>query len=203
MLDSLINLIGESWWTYPFLFAFAMLDSVLPLIPSETAVIAAGVAASTGDLRLVVVIAVAAAGAVVGDNIGYEIGKRARPWVERRFSGPKAAARLLWARNLLARRGVGLIVVARFIPGGRTVVTITCGMTSMRRGKFVAATIIAGLIWGSYAALLGYFGGKAFEDNHTGAFLLAFGVALAISGTTELVRWLLKRRATPARAGAS
>jgi membrane protein DedA with SNARE-associated domain len=203
MLDSLINLIGDSWWTFPFLFAFALLDSVLPLIPSETAVIAAGVAASAGDLNLAVVIVAAAAGAVVGDNIGYEIGKRARPWVERRFSGPKAAGRLLWARNLLARRGVGLIIVARFIPGGRTVVTITCGMTSMRRSKFVAATVVAGFIWATYAALLGYFGGKAFEDNHTGAFLLAFGVALGISGTTELVRWLLKRRTQPARTGAS
>ena len=203
MLDSLINLVGDSWWTFPFLFAFALLDSVIPIIPSETAVIAAGVAASAGDLNLLAVIVFAAAGAVVGDNIGYEIGKRARPWVERRFSGPKAAARLLWARNLLARRGVGLIIVARFIPGGRTVVTITCGMTSMRRGKFVAANFVAGFIWATYAALLGYFGGKAFEDNHTGAFLLAFGVALAISGTTELVRWLLKRRSQPARTGAS
>jgi membrane protein DedA with SNARE-associated domain len=203
MLDSLISLIGNSWWTFPFLFVLAMLDSVVPLIPSETAVIAAGVAAASGDLNLAVVIAFAAAGAVVGDNIGYEIGKRARPWVLGRFSGPKAAARLVWARNLLARRGVGLIIVARFIPGGRTVVTITCGMTSMRRRKFVAATIVAGIIWGSYAALLGYFGGKAFEDNHTGAFLLAFGVALAISGITELVRWGLKRRAAPVRTEAS
>jgi membrane protein DedA with SNARE-associated domain len=194
MLDSLINLISDSWWTFPFLFTFALLDSIIPIIPSETAVIAAGVAASAGDINLLLVIAVAAAGAVVGDNIGYEIGKRARPWVERRFSGKKATERLTWARNLLARRGVGLIIVARFIPGGRTVVTVTCGMTGMRRSKFVVATIIAGIIWASYASLLGYFGGKAFEDNHTGAFLLAFGVALSISGLTELVRWLLRRR---------
>ena len=175
MLDSLIDLISDAWWTYPFLFLFALLDSIIPIIPSETAVIAAGVAGrqrrpqhrSSSSL-------VAAAGAVCGDNIAYEIGKRARPWIERRFYGPKATQRLEWARDLLARRGVGLIIVARFVPGGRTAVTVTAGMTSMNRAKFVVATIVAGLIWATYAALLGYFGGKTFEDNHTLAFVVAF-----------------------------
>ena len=84
--------------------------------------------------------------------------------------------------------------MARFIPGGRTVVTLTAGMTSMRRSKFVLATIVAGLLWATYAACLGYFGGRAFEDNHTMAFVVAFAAALAVSGLTELVRWLLHRR---------
>jgi len=194
MLDSLIDLISDAWWTYPFIFLFALLDSIIPLVPSETAVIAAGVVAASGGLNLAVVIAVAAAGAFCGDNIAYEIGKRARPWLERRFSGPKAAARFEWAERLLARRGVGLIIVARFIPGGRTAVTLTAGMTHMSRGKFVLATVIAGVLWASYAALLGYFGGKTFEDNHTLAFVVAFGAALSVTALTELIRWRLRRR---------
>ena len=194
MLDSLIDLISDAWWTYPFLFLFALLDSIIPIVPSETAVIAAGVVAGSGGLNIAVVIAVAATGAVCGDNIAYEIGKRARPWIERRFSGPKAARRLEWARDLLARRGVGLIIVARFIPGGRTAVTLTAGMTAMNRFKFVAATIVAGVLWATYAALLGYFGGRTFEDNHTLAFVVAFAAALSITALTELVRWLLRRR---------
>ncbi len=196
MLDSLIDLISDAWWTYPFIYLFALLDSIIPIIPSETAVIAAGVVAGSGGLNIFVVIAVAAAGAVCGDNIAYEIGHRAKPWIERRFSGPKATRRLAWARDLLARRGVGLIIVARFIPGGRTAVTLTAGMTSMNRAKFVAATIVAGVLWATYAALLGYFGGRAFEDNHTLAFVVAFAAALSITGLIELVRWLLRRRKT-------
>ena len=200
MLDSLIDLISDAWWTYPFLFLFALLDSIIPIVPSETAVIAAGVVAGSGGLNIAVVIAVAATGAVCGDNIAYEIGKRARPWIERRFSSAKAARRLEWARELLARRGVGLIIVARFIPGGRTAVTLTAGMTAMNRFKFVAATIVAGVLWATYAALLGYFGGRTFEDNHTLAFVVAFTAALSITALTELVRWLLRRRKE--RAGA-
>ena len=194
MFDSLIDLISDAWWTYPFIFLFALLDSIIPIVPSETAVIAAGVGAASGGLNLPIVIAVAAAGAFCGDNIAYEIGKRARPWLERRFSGPKAAARFEWAERLLARRGVGLIIVARFIPGGRTAVTLTAGMTHMSRGKFVLATVIAGVLWASYAALLGYFGGKTFEDNHTLAFVVAFGAALSVTALTELIRWRLRRR---------
>ena len=194
MLDSLVDLISDAWWTYPFLFLFALLDSVIPLVPSETAVITAGVGAATGDLLLPLIIVVAAVGAVCGDNIAYEIGKRARPWLDRHFSGPKAAERLAWARRQLHTRGVGLVVIARFIPGGRTAVTLTAGTMEMPRGRFVAATVAAGLIWATYAALLGFYGGTRFEDSPTKALLLAFALATAVLVLTEGVRWLIRRR---------
>jgi membrane-associated protein len=194
MLDFLVDFVSDTWWTYPFLYLFALLDSIIPLVPSETAVITAGVAAATGDLNLGVVIAVSAAGAVTGDNIAYEIGKRARPWVERRFNGPKAVERLAWARRQLRVRGTGLIIVARFIPGGRTAVTVTAGMTGMPHGRFFLATVIAGVIWATYAASLGYFGGKQFEDDPTRALLFAFALSLSVLLLTELIRWALRRR---------
>jgi membrane-associated protein len=196
MLDSLVDLISDAWWTYPFLFVFALLDSVIPIIPSETAVITAGVASADGGLNLLAVIGVAAAGAIIGDNIGYELGKRARPWIERRFTGPKATERRVWARRQLDERGVGLIVVARFIPGGRTAVTVTAGTIGMPRGRFFAATVVGGIVWGTYAALLGYFGGTRFEGSPTKALLLAFAIALAVFLLIEGIRWLLRRRAT-------
>jgi membrane protein DedA with SNARE-associated domain len=195
VLDSLVDLISDAWWTYPFLFLFALLDAVIPIIPSETAVITASVAAATtGNLDIWLIVFVAAVGAVVGDNIGYEVGKRAKPWVDRRFSGPKAHERLGWARRQLAERGVGLVIVARFIPGGRTAVTVTAGMTAMNHAKFFFATVISGVLWASYAAALGYYGGTRFEDSPTKALLLASGIALVVLGLTEGIRWLLKRR---------
>jgi membrane-associated protein len=194
MLDFLVDFISDEWWTYPFLALFALLDSIVPIVPSETAVITAGVAAASDRLNLLGIIAVAAAGAVVGDNIAYLIGRRAKPWVERRFSGPKATERLAWARRQLHARGTGLIVVARFIPGGRTAVTVTSGMTAMPHGKFFLATVVAGLIWGTYAALLGFYGGKQFEDEPTKALLLAFGIAVTVLALTEVARYLIRRR---------
>jgi membrane-associated protein len=201
MLDSLVDLISDAWWTYPFLALFALLDSVIPIIPSETAVITAGVAAAAGSLNLPLIIIVAAIGAVFGDNIAYAIGKYARPWIERRFSGPKATARLAWARRQLHERGVGLVVIARFIPGGRTAVTVTAGTIQMPHGRFILATVIAGVIWATYAALLGFYGGTQFEDSPTKALLLAFALAAAVTLLTEGIRWAIRRRAKtpPAR----
>lgn len=64
--------------------------------------------------------------------------------------------------------------------------------------KWVAA---AGTIWASYAAGLGYVAGDRFEDDHTTAFLVAFGAALSITGLIELVRWLRDKSKTDRDAG--
>jgi membrane protein DedA with SNARE-associated domain len=60
--------------------------------------------------------------------------------------------------------------------------------------RFIVADVIAGLLWGTYAALLGYIGGSQFEEAPWKGLLIAFAVALAVSGLVELVRWLRSRR---------
>ena len=60
-----------------------------------------------------------------------------------------------------------LLVTARFIPGGRTTLTLASGLTHQPRNWFAGWIAVAAILWATYGALLGYFGGKAFEDNHT------------------------------------
>ena len=165
-----------------FLFVISALDVVFPLVPSETSVILAGVLASTGDLVLFAVILVA-----------YWIGRKAGPWVVARFFSGERRKRIDWAEEHVVERGGYLIIVGRFIPGGRTAITLTCGLLKMRWRRFLAFDVPAGLLWASYAALLGYFGGKAFEENPLKGFGLAFAIALAITGGVELYRWLKRR----------
>lgn len=187
--------LSSSPWFYLVMFVVALLDSVVPVVPSETLVIVGGVSAGLGDLNIVAVIACGAAGAVVGDNLSYSIGRRAGPWVERR-SARKASSsnRLVWAKDQITTRGGLLLVTARFIPGGRTVLTLTSGITAQSRGWFVRWVVGAGIIWATYAALLGYIGGATFEDNHTAAFLFAFAMALSVTVVIEVVRHLRLRR---------
>jgi membrane protein DedA with SNARE-associated domain len=90
-------------------------------------------------------------------------------------------------------RGGLLLITARFIPGGRTALTLSCGVTKQPRRWFIGWAAVAAVIWGNYAALLGFIGGKSFEDNHTLAFVIAFVSAFSITLVIELVRWLLKR----------
>jgi membrane-associated protein len=184
-----------SGWAYAILFALALLDAIIPVVPSETSVITAGVVASQGDLNLMLVILFAAAGAIAGDNIAYFLGWRfGRGINDRFFSSEKAKKRVAWAHRQVEERGGELIVVARFIPGGRTVVTLSAGTLEYPWRKFIVFDSIAGFVWAAYAASLGYFGGKAFENAPWKGLLLAFAIALAVTGSVELVRWYLKRR---------
>jgi membrane-associated protein len=188
--------VSGAWWSYPVVFLVSMLDAFFPLVPSESVVITAGVIAGAGDLSLPLVILCASVGAIVGDNISYGLGS----WlgehrVKRVFGGEKSRRAFDWAEDQLQRRGFYLIIVARFVPGGRTAVTFSSGyMHAMPWRRFIVADVIAGFLWGSYAALLGYVGGVQFEQAPWKGLLLAFAVAVGITGLVELVRWLRNRR---------
>lgn len=190
---------NASGWAYAILFALAFLDALIPIVPSETSVITAGVVASQGDLSLWLVVVFAAAGAIAGDNTAYFVGWRfGRRINDRFFTSEKSKKRIAWAQRQVEERGGELIVIARFIPGGRTAVTLSAGTLGYPWRKFIVFDAIAGFIWGLYAASLGYFGGSAFEDAPWKGLLLAFGIAFAVTGAVELVRWYLRRRQSSA-----
>jgi membrane-associated protein len=186
--------IARSPWFYLIVYVVALLDSVIPVVPSETVVIIGGVVASAHDKWLWGVIIVGALGAVTGDNLAYLIGRKASVWLTKRRNKKRKQSKLDWAARQLEKRGGVLILTARFIPGGRTAVTITSGITHQPWAKFFFFTVVAGAVWATYAALLGYFGGQSFEDNHTAAFILAFAMALSVSLLIEVGRWIWHRR---------
>jgi membrane-associated protein len=84
--------------------------------------------------------------------------------------------------------------VCRFFPGGRTAVTLCCGIVGYPRRRFVVATAVAGLIWASYSFFIGRLGGKAFQDAPWVGFAVAFGITIAVSGLVELIRRIVSRR---------
>jgi membrane-associated protein len=166
------------------------LDAILPVLPSETAVIALGVAtAGSTDPRIAVLVLLAACGAFAGDNLAYLIGRRFGPAAQRRLrAGGRGERRLAWAAHALDRFGFWIIIACRFIPGGRTAVTLSCGVIGYRRRSFVAATAFAAGIWAAYAFFIGRLGGKAFEDRPWAGLLLALGAALVLSALVEVLR---------------
>lgn len=183
--ESLAELVSASPWTYAVILGIAALDALIPLVPSETTAIAAGVLAGAGDLSLAFVILAAAVGAFAGDSSSYGLG--------RAFSN-RIGARLLpdrrraWAERALNTRGGALIVGARFVPGGRTAVTLTAGMLAMPGRRYFRLAGLAAIVWASYAALLGYVGGRAFEENPWQGLVLALAAAAALALLVELGR---------------
>lgn len=189
--------------SYLLAFVLPALDAIFPVVPSETAVIALGVAtAGSTDPRIALLVGCAALGAWAGDNLSYEIGRRAGPWAQRRFfAKPKARARREWAEQALARYGVQVIIVCRFIPGGRTAITLCCGLISYPRLRFVVATALAAVIWALYAFFSGRLGGRAFEDKPLLGLAASFAGTLVITALIEAGRraWAWRHRRTRPR----
>ncbi len=208
MLDGLVEAVEgvmNTPWIYLALLAIAAIDAFFPAVPSETLVITAGVfAAATGAPNAVLVVLVAAAGAFAGDHISYGIGRfggarllaRARP-------GSRAERAFGWARQALLRRGGQILIVARYIPGGRTAVTVTCGTTGYPLRSFSFFDSIAALSWGLYSTMIGYLGGSAFEEDPLRGLLAGFAVAITITLAIEVFRYLQARRLRQAKGAPS
>ncbi|WP_449065555.1 DedA family protein [Planomonospora algeriensis] len=181
-------------WIYLALFALAMLDGFFPIVPAETSLITAGVfAASTGAPDLALVIAVGALGAFAGDHISYVIGRTANG---RLRGGRRTGKAFTWAERALAERGGLVLVVARYIPGGRTACTLTMGAVAYPRRSFALFDALAAVSWAVYSALIGYVGGAAFEHDPIKGLLLGLGIAVTITVVVEAVRYLRHRRAS-------
>lgn len=157
-------------------------DGVFPVLPGETAIVAAAVLAADGSLSLPLVILAGAAGAVIGDSAAYWIGRGGGGPIKRfvtRFAGPE---RLEAAERMVRRQGAALVFVGRFLPGIRIAINLSCGAGGMAYPRFLFFDLLGGIVWASQAALLGYFAGKAFADQLWVAFVVAFAVTLLVGG---------------------
>ncbi|RKN28574.1 DedA family protein [Micromonospora musae] len=205
-MDGVLDLLREtitSPWVYLILVGVTALDAFFPAVPSEAAVItAAVVSAGGGRPNIIAVVAAAAIGALIGDHISYAIGRGggarrlARlPERSRRRAGSE------WARRAVDRRGGVILTTARYIPGGRTAVTLTMGAVRYPRRSFLLFDAIAASTWAVYCGLLGYFGGLAFERDPIKGVIAGVGLAVAITLGIEAIR-VLRHRVAARRAAA-
>jgi membrane-associated protein len=183
---------------YAALFLGVLLERAGVPVPGETAVLVAAFLASPAGgahFHLGGVIAVACAAAVLGDNLGYELGRRlARPRLRRGrgllFLTPQ---RYQQAEGYFSRFGTLTVFAARFVAGLRVVVAPAAGTAGMPWPRFFAANAAGALAWATAVGLLGYFFGRSWEVLHHGlnwgAWIVLGGVLLAVG-----LRYLWRRR---------
>lgn len=170
---------------YPLMFALIMAESSGLPLPGETALISAGVLASQGKLTIEVVIVLAALAAMVGDNIGYGIGRKGGRWLFER-PGWFHAKRLRVLANgeaFFARHGPKAVFFGRFLLGLRVWASWLAGATRMRWRSFLLWNACGGIVWATTVGLVAYFVGHAAGNaiQSFGLFGLA-GVLLALVG---------------------
>jgi membrane protein DedA with SNARE-associated domain len=197
VIDSLAAMVTDSPVTYLVIFALCAIDPLLPILPAEAAVTAAAVLAGQGQLSIVAVMVAAGLGAFVGDNIVYWIGRSAgRPLVDKVLRG--RTDRLEAVEERFRRRGGVLIVIGRFIPGGRTAVAVSAGVLHFSWPRFLAWDAFAAVIWSFQAALPGYIGGVVVADRPWLAMVVGFGLSLSLGVAIALgQRWWEARQGVP------
>jgi membrane protein DedA with SNARE-associated domain len=185
MLASLIDVSNlVQTFGYPLLFLAVAAESGGVPIPGETALIAAAVLASQGKLHIELVIPLAALGAIVGDNIGYLIGRRGGRWLLERPGAFERQRRdaLRYGESFFERHGPKAVFLGRFVLGLRVWASWLAGATRMRWRSFAFWNALGGICWATAIGLLAYFLGHA-ASNVVQAFgiygLIAVALALA------------------------
>jgi len=185
----------------PLLFLAVMIESFGIPVPGETALIAFGVLASQGHYSIASVIAVAAAGAIIGDNLGY--------WLIGRVGGRALFRRWGWlhqysdrvlppAERLMARYGGPTVFFGRFVAILRYTVAWVAGLTGMPWWRFLFWNAAGAIVWATTVGLIAYYGGKAVADAIAryglyAGIVIAFAIVLGWLGL-HVVRRRVERR---------
>lgn len=192
LIDGLTTL--PSWTVYLVVGLLVLGESAAFLglvLPGETALLVAGTVAAVGQASLPMVIVVAAAGAIVGDCIGYWIGRSVGPSVRRSRPGRWVGERN-WERadSVMRRRGAVSVVTGRWVGVLRALVPAVAGMIAMPFSKYLAYNVIGGIVWATGVSTFGYVAGATL-----GASTLAHvSVGLmVVTVSTIVLSWLVRR----------
>jgi membrane protein DedA with SNARE-associated domain len=188
-------------WIYAVVAVSVLFDVFLPVLPSGVLVImaataaAAGTGAATGKVPhdvpdILVLTLCATTASVLGDLVAYRLAWRGGDRLDRAIArSPRLSIAQERLGTALARGGGALVVLARFAPAGRSVVSLGAGAARRRARDFLPWSALAGLSWATYSVALGYFGA-----HWLGATWLATGVSvLALFGAGAAATYLMRR----------
>jgi membrane protein DedA with SNARE-associated domain len=182
---------------YPLLFLLIAIETMGIPLPGETALITAGVVASRGKLQIEIVVALAAAAAILGDNVGFALGRK----VGRRVlsaPGPLYRHRIRVLRvgePFFDRHGPKAVFLGRWVTGLRITAAWLAGANRMRWPVFAFWNALGGIAWASSVGLLAYFLGHTAEQYLKASGLIALGAVVLAGGTLWHVLRLRRERA--------
>ncbi|MGW6895397.1 DedA family protein [Streptomyces sp. NBC_01718] len=214
MLESMGALTGSPW-IYAVVALSVLLDVFLPVLPSGVLVITAATAAAAGTTSvagaagsagevpqvpsLLALILSAATASVLGDLVAYRLAWRGGDRLDRAIARSR---RLTTAQErlgaALSRGGGILVVIARFAPAGRSVVSLGAGAAHRKVKEFLPWSALAGVAWAGYSVGLGYFGGQWLGTTWLGTAVSVLALFMAGALAAYLMRRPAEAAATPA-----
>ncbi|MEC3914954.1 DedA family protein [Nocardia sp. CDC160] len=163
------------------------------VVPGETAAVLGGVAASQGHVVLGVMIVLVVAAAIIGDSVGYEVGKHVGPRLLQAKMLDRHRGRLDKAQDYLARRGGWAVFLGRFTAFFRAMMPALAGTSRMPYRRFLIFNAAGGIVWGTTFVVLGYVAGQSYERVAKAVGRdMAIGVAVIV--VLALIVWKLRER---------
>ncbi|MFE7858404.1 DedA family protein [Streptomyces sp. NPDC057403] len=197
MLESVGSLTGTPW-IYAMVALSVLLDVFLPVLPSGVLVITAATAAAAGSATgrvphevpdILALTLCAALASLLGDLVAYRLAWRGGARLDRAIARSR---RLTAAQErlgvALARGGGALVILARFAPAGRSVVSLGAGAAHRRARDFLPWSALAGLTWAVYSVALGYYGGQWLGATWLGTGVSVLALFAAGSGAAYVMR---------------
>jgi len=186
----------QGWPAYLIVAAFVFAEDALFVgfvVPGETAAVVGGFLAYTGHVELAAMIVTVVLAAIVGDSVGFEVGRHLGPRLLAVERLQRHQHRLDRAQDLLRRRGGPAVFLGRFVSFFRAVMPALAGTSRMHYPTFLAYNAAGGLVWGTGFVLLGYLAGHSYAAV---ASVVGRDVALAIGVLAAIVVGVvvLKRR---------
>ncbi|MGO1317626.1 MAG: DedA family protein [Cellulomonadaceae bacterium] len=179
-LESWILAFAATPWVYVVLVLFATIDGFFPPIPSESVVIALAVPAlTTGHPNIALLLAAAALGAWLGDQIAYLIGRGIGTERVPFLRGARGRKAVAWADATLKQRGAAFILAARYVPIGRVAVNMTAGALRYPRRRFLLVSGVAAVMWACFSVGIGTVAASWF--GHNTLLAMAVGVVMGVA----------------------
>jgi membrane-associated protein len=191
-IDGLLSVSPALAYTLVALFVFAEDAFFLGfVIPGETAAVLGGVIASRGEVQLGWMMALVVLAAIIGDTVGYEVGRHAGTRLLESRALKRHREKLGKAQEFLRRRGGAAVFLGRFVAFFRAVMPALAGTSHMHYPRFLAFNAAGGLVWGVGFVLLGYLAGNSYEvvAKVVGRDITAVAVALAL---VAVVIWRIR-----------
>ena len=190
-LQELVKNYGN--WIYAILFAIVFCETglvVLPFLPGDSMLFAAGTIAAVGDMNIFVLIGLLIVAAILGDFVNFEIGKH---FGQKLFSNPNSKifkqSYLQKTHDYYERYGGRTIIIARFIPIVRTFAPFVGGMGNMNYAQFARYNIVGAVLWVVSFTTLGYFFGQLpFVKEHFSWIMIAIIVFSVVPMVIEIIR---------------